>query len=100
MSAIDTITRTLRIDATHPSLPGHFPGQPVVPGVVLLDRIAAALEDAGRGSFKRIGVVKFLAPLLPGEDAQLSASVDGARVNFRVERSGAPILKGEGELHE
>ncbi len=98
MSEVRTITRTLCIDAAHPSLPGHFPGRPVVPGVVLLDRVAAALEDAGMGRFTRIGVVKFLAPLLPDEDAELSASVEGARVSFRVERAGAPILKGEGEL--
>jgi|PersoiStandDraft_1058852.scaffolds.fasta_scaffold215981_2 3-hydroxyacyl-[acyl-carrier-protein] dehydratase len=98
MSDARTITQTLRIDGHHPSLPGHFPGQPVVPGVVLLDRIAAALEGAGAGRFKRIGVVKFLAPLLPEQDAELSATYDGARLSFHVERSGTPILKGEGEL--
>lgn len=98
MSADATITQSLRISATHPSLPGHFPGQPVVPGVVLLDRVAAALEGAGLGRFKRIGVVKFLAPLLPDEDAEISADICGERVSFRVERSGAPILRGEGEL--
>lgn len=98
MNDVRIIAQSLRIDARHPSLPGHFPGQPVVPGVVLLDRIAAALEDAGAGRFKRIGVVKFLAPLLPGQEAELSATHDGARVSFRVERSGTPILKGQGEL--
>ena len=30
-----------RIAADHPCLPGHFPGQPVVPGVVVLDRVLA-----------------------------------------------------------
>lgn len=34
----------LRIGADHPCLPGHFPGRPVVPGVVLLDRVAALAE--------------------------------------------------------
>ena len=98
MNDARTITRPLRIDAHHPSLPGHFPGQPVVPGVVLLDRIAAALADAGMGRFKRIGAVKFLAPLLPEQDAELGATTAGARVSFRIERGGTPILKGEGEL--
>jgi 3-hydroxyacyl-[acyl-carrier-protein] dehydratase len=31
------------ISADHPSLPGHFPGTPIVPGVVILDEILAAL---------------------------------------------------------
>ena len=30
----------------HPSLPGHFPGRPLVPGVVLLDRVLEAIEAA------------------------------------------------------
>lgn len=93
-----TITRALCVRADHPSLPGHFPRQPVVPGVVLLDRVAAALAEAGCGRFARLGVVKFLAPLLPEEEATLHACADGARVDFRIERGGATILKGEGEL--
>ena len=46
--------------------PGHFPGNPIVPGVVLLDRIAASIESAARARLARIGVVKFLAPLQAG----------------------------------
>ena len=33
------------IHADHPSLPGHFPGAPLVPGVVILDEVIAALEN-------------------------------------------------------
>ena len=91
------ITASLRIASTHPSLPGHFPGNPIVPGVVLLDRVAAALETSG-ARLARIGVVKFLTPLKPEEDATLAIARDGARVSFRIDRDGTPILRGEGEL--
>ncbi len=57
------------IEAGHPALPGHFPGQPIVPGVVLLDhavlRIAAALGRAAQPS--RLASVKFLATVAPNE---------------------------------
>lgn len=97
MTAANEITETLRIAATHPALPGHFPGNPIVPGVVLLDRVAAALEKSG-ARLARIGVVKFLTPLKPEEDAMLAIARDGARVSFRIDRDGTPILRGEGEL--
>ena len=91
------ITQSLRIAAAHPALPGHFPGNPIVPGVVLLDHVAAALEKDG-ARLARIGVVKFLTPLKPEEDATLAIARDGARVTFRIDRDGTPILRGEGEL--
>jgi len=97
MNAPADIVESLRIASTHPALPGHFPGNPIVPGVVLLDRVAAALEKGGT-RLARIGVVKFLTPLRPEEDATLAIARDGARVTFRIERDGTPILRGEGEL--
>ena len=33
------------ITADHPSLPGHFPDAPLVPGVLILDEVLAALRD-------------------------------------------------------
>lgn len=96
--AIDEATREmpLRIAPTHPSLPGHFPGDPIVPGVVLLDHVIALLEREGR-ALQRLSVVKFLAPLRPGEDAVITFAGD-VRVRFRITRGDTPILSGEAEF--
>jgi 3-hydroxymyristoyl/3-hydroxydecanoyl-(acyl carrier protein) dehydratase len=54
------------ISARHPSLPGHFPGNPIVPGVVILDEVVTALGQWRDGyRLTRISAVKFLAPLKP-----------------------------------
>jgi 3-hydroxyacyl-[acyl-carrier-protein] dehydratase len=92
------IVERVCIASAHPALPGHFPGNPIVPGVVLLDCIAEALEREGAGRFAQIRAVKFLAPLRPEEKAELRIVRDGMRVRFRIDRDGAPILAGEGEL--
>jgi 3-hydroxymyristoyl/3-hydroxydecanoyl-(acyl carrier protein) dehydratase len=97
MSETAKFSETFCISAQHASLAGHFPGRPIVPGVVLLDRVAAALERSGR-RLARIGVVKFVAPLLPEQEAGLEIAREGTRVRFRIDRDGAPVLVGEGEL--
>src|SRR3546814_12694558 len=54
----------------HPAVPGHFPGRPIVPGVVILDRVLDAIEAAhGPLGALRLPQVKFLRPLLPGQAA-------------------------------
>lgn len=89
----------LCIPADHPSLPGHFPGRPVVPGVVILDHAAArarALLGVSHGP-RRIPQVKFVAPLLPAQEALLELVADDTqqRVRFRVLRDGVLLAAGE-----
>jgi 3-hydroxymyristoyl/3-hydroxydecanoyl-(acyl carrier protein) dehydratase len=86
----------LRIDANHPSLPGHFPGQPIVPGVVLLDCV---LQEAERWLQRPVRVValpnaKFTAPLLPDQTAELLLKLDAEELRFILSRDGAAIAQG------
>ena len=57
------ITAEIRIAADHPALAGHFPGNPLVPGVVLVDEILAVA--ARRWTVTGLSNLKFLALVRP-----------------------------------
>lgn len=96
----DSVFRTaLRVDAGHPALAGHFPGNPVVPGVVLLDRVAAALERWRGLRVAGFPQVKFARPLLPAQDAELVLEDAGASgFRFRISCAAATIASGSIEV--
>lgn len=84
------------VDPSHPSLPGHFPGDPIVPGVVLLDRVIEAIE-ATHGPLHdlRLPQVKFLQPLRPGEAARIELDGAAPRWRFRVLRGDVLLASGD-----
>ena len=84
------------IPADHPSLPGHFPGRPIVPGVLLLDRVLDAIEAThGPLGPLRLPQVKFAQPLLPGEQADIAITGEAPRWRFRVLRGDTLLASGE-----
>jgi 3-hydroxymyristoyl/3-hydroxydecanoyl-(acyl carrier protein) dehydratase len=69
-SRIEPIVVERSIDSAHPALPGHFPGDPIVPGAVLLDEIIDVISseypftsDAGWS----VRSAKFVRPVRPGD---------------------------------
>jgi len=90
------------IRADHPSLPGHFPGAPLVPGVVILDEVLATLAEWRENSqLSGIRLVKFLAPLQPEQAFTIPLSVKNehaAEVNFCCRAEDRVIVEGQLEV--
>ncbi|MCZ7566330.1 MAG: hypothetical protein M5U08_23100 [Burkholderiales bacterium] len=87
---------TFSIAPDHPALPGHFPGDPVVPGVLVLAHVQAALA-ARRGPLRLTGVpqAKFLAPLVPGEPCTIVfAHTSAGETRFECTSGARSVARG------
>lgn len=92
----------LRIAPDHPAFEGHFPGQPLLPGVLLLayvlEAVLAAPELAARiGPTPRIASAKFLSPVRPGDALTLQLHAESRRLRFEVRCAERIAATGEFE---
>ena len=87
------------IPGPHPSLPGHFPGHPVVPGVVILDHILSALQHwVGEVQLESLPIVKFLEPIYPDDEFIISLET-GDHQQFRFLCLADDRTKVSGQLN-
>jgi 3-hydroxymyristoyl/3-hydroxydecanoyl-(acyl carrier protein) dehydratase len=88
---------SLTIAADHPAFAGHFPGSPMLPGVVLLDEALQAARRAGAlppGAF-RIASAKFLRPVRPGTTLVIHhRRAAGDAIEFDVACAGERVATG------
>lgn len=87
---------TLFIAPEHPAFAGHFPGMPILPGVVLLDAAVHAVSQAlGSSVSCQISSAKFLSPVGPGETLALSwATSASGSVRFDISCDSRKIATG------
>lgn len=91
------IMTSVPIAANHPAYSGHFPGQPVLPGVVLLDAVVNELQCADRGACAGwdISSAKFHSAVRPGEALTLEhETLPNGSVRFAIRTPDRTVASG------
>lgn len=94
---------TIRMPHDHPAFPGHFPDDPIVPGVLILEQVQNALAIREERSVVVVGasIIKFVSPLRPGEELVISLEDNLENlVSFKCSSHGRTIASGTLEYQE
>lgn len=81
----------------HPAFAGHFPGTPILPGVVLLDTALQAIAQASGIALDRceISSVKFLSPANPGDELEIQHDITASgSIRFDIVAGMRKIASG------
>ena len=94
------IERVVAIPADHPCLPGHFPGRPIVPAVLILDEVRALMADHSPGqSLASIDHCKFQDFVLPDRPFRIALEPRaGSAVDFTCTALDDGHLLAKGRL--
>lgn len=89
---------SLRVESGHPAFSGHFPGQPILSGLIQVDWAARLGHDAfgPLGTFLGVEHLKFQAPILPDEplELRLDWSPEAGQLRFRYMGGHGPKSAG------
>ena len=81
----------------HPAFAGHFPGTPILPGVVLLDTALQAIAKASGIALDHceISSVKFLSPVGPGDALVIQHEISASgTIRFDIMAGARKIASG------
>ena len=86
------------LQADHPASRGHFAGNPIIPGAVLLSEATEAIAHdlaAPPGSIQ-VRSAKFLRPVRPGDRVLIRFDRDErGGIRFSCDVEGKPVLAGQ-----
>ena len=96
------VSKAYQINSEHPCLAGHFPGDPIVPGVVLLDYVSEFIKQhVPECTVSMISQAKFHQPLRPDEEFFIhleKISSDGFK--FECLKNSEKIASGKLTIHQ
>jgi 3-hydroxymyristoyl/3-hydroxydecanoyl-(acyl carrier protein) dehydratase len=88
---------TLQFPANHPTAAGHFPGNPIIPGALLLAEVLRCIEQAEGVRYASCNVknAKFLSPARPGDQIEIDhARTATGSIEFTCTVAGNKVLSG------
>ncbi|ELR71313.1 hypothetical protein C900_02928 [Fulvivirga imtechensis AK7] len=97
----------VQLNESHPVFEGHFPGQPVLPGVCLLEMLKDMVNEVKNGTYRmhESSMIKYLQMVNPKENSTLAFqfTLSPAESGFRVTASstladGATNFKFKGSF--
>jgi len=88
---------TLHISADHPTSAGHFPGNPIIPGALLLAKVLRSIGDDAKVRFSSCNIksAKFQYPVRPGDNVEIDYSYSAQSViDFHCSVAETRVLSG------
>ncbi len=88
---------TLQFAANHPTGAGHFPGNPIIPGALLLADVLSVISKASNMYITNCNVqsAKFQHPVRPGDKLDIEYDCSANQViSFKCTVAGQIVLSG------
>jgi 3-hydroxymyristoyl/3-hydroxydecanoyl-(acyl carrier protein) dehydratase len=82
----------------HPTAAGHFPGNPIIPGALLLDTVLDAIAGGRDATRATIRAVKFLRPVRPGDAIRIAWHDERGETHFQCSLIATQELVATGTL--